>query len=251
MLFCYSRQQSSSIYDQLCFGIRFLDFRLHVDELDSAVHLSHSFDTRYTLRDALGEIRLFLEENPTEFIIIYLRIDHWWREDKSKGRRTQAILEILKSSRLKFADVVGESIHQICVSDVAGQVIIMLPDNSTVVPSSCGQSFVDSRRFYKVFDVWRCQSVSEATTCLDKHMVSRVEWTGHFGISGIALDLSVTGLPPSWTSHKLNDWFLSKLENDPDWSSCEAPIGVLMVDFADERLVRRLLSVVGLVTNSD
>jgi hypothetical protein len=213
--------------------------------------LSHSFDTGYSLQNALDEIREFLEENPSEFVIIYSRIDHWWREDRTQGRRGGEILKVLESSNIKLADVDGDSIQRVCVSDVAGQVILMLPDNNSVLPSNCGLSFIDSRKFYNVFDVWKLQSLNEAMMRLDEHMISRVKSHGLSHLAGVALDISVTGLPPSWTSHKLNEWFMSKLEKDSKWSCTEPPIGVLMLDFADEKLVRRLLSIVGLGSNSD
>ena len=247
MCFCYARQQSLSIYDQLCAGIRLLDFRLHVEDEEESpnVFLSHSFDTHYTLADALNEVASFLAEYPTEFVIIYIRIDHWWRSKAMKGQWQEIVEETLRSSRLELASVDSENLDHMKVSQLSGKALILMPDNNTVVSRESGISFLDSLKHYKVFDVWRCSGVADAMLAVSDHMYARrTEPRPRNTLTGLALDLTVTGLPPSWTSAELNEWFLARAESDPEWTG--QPMGVLLLDFADEVILRRLFAAFGI-----
>jgi hypothetical protein len=245
--FCYVRQQSLSIYDQLCAGIRFLDFRLHVEDEGEFpnVFLSHSFDTHYTLADALNEVAFFLAEYPTEFVIVYIRIDHWWRSKAKKGQWQAIVEKTLRSSRLELASIEAEALDHAKVSDLAGKALILMPDNNTVVSRESGISFLDSLKHYKVFDVWRFSGVADAMLAVSDHMYARhTEQRPRNVLGGLALDLTVIGLPPSWTSAELNEWFLARAESDPEWTG--QPMGVLLLDFADEMLLRRLFTAFGI-----
>ena len=71
----WARQQSLPIKDQLMLGVRGIDFRLHVRE-DGEVQISHGFDTTYSFKRGLEEIKDFLAEHGSEFVILFLRIGY-------------------------------------------------------------------------------------------------------------------------------------------------------------------------------
>jgi hypothetical protein len=134
------------------------------------------------------------------------------------------------------------------VKDVAGKVCLMIPNNGTVVPSDFSFGYIDSLRSFDVVDVWRCGSVCEAKAVLDKHMRNRdyglIDDRNYCFLRGVCLDITVTGIPPSWTSPALNEWFVSKLRSDPEWvSPSKEPLGVLLMDFVDDpNLISQLFS---------
>lgn len=66
--------QSYGIAEQLHFGVRLFDIRLQLRDNNLAV--VHSFvDQKLSFEAVLDEIKSFLEENPTEFIIISIKED--------------------------------------------------------------------------------------------------------------------------------------------------------------------------------
>ena len=64
----WAKTQDYSIYDQLCYGIRFLDLRL--TESEGLIWTSHSF-LCVPLEVCLHEIARFLLENPTEVVVVF------------------------------------------------------------------------------------------------------------------------------------------------------------------------------------
>jgi hypothetical protein len=249
MCFCIARQQSAYISDQLVMGVRFLDLRLHLlsTPTGAEIHISHSLDTVYTLKTVLAEVSEFLRLHPSEFIIIYLRIDHWYRLDSDRDERAAKVRQVLTDSGAPFADYSPlAEFSQTKVSDVSGKICLMFPDNGTVVPrGSTDIGYIDSLRFYRVLDVWESSTVCDARAKLDNYMGSRSSNPQADILTGVCLDLSVgIVIPPSWTSPSLNRWFVEKLRTDPDWSKAQPhSLGVLMLDFVDEDLVRELFEI--------
>lgn len=62
------------IYQQLCLGIRRLDFRLAFSEKEGEFYLVHTFAC-VTVKSALEQINLFLHEHPYEVLYIHARRD--------------------------------------------------------------------------------------------------------------------------------------------------------------------------------
>ena len=63
-----SQCQSWSIFDQLQAGIKFLDLRINTD--GSTLSIGHGPFTFSSLFTALSDVKRFLDENPTEFVIL-------------------------------------------------------------------------------------------------------------------------------------------------------------------------------------
>ena len=252
LLYCYARQQEASIRDQLLMGVRFFDFRLHhvTIENQASVYVSHSLDSKYSLNEALAAIRVFLEEFPTEFVIVYARIDHWFRNDGDDNHRAGAIQQILIEQRDLFCEI--QKVHQldtVRVRDIGGKVCLMIPDNGSVVPSPASSDicFLDSQQFYSVVDVWKTNSVFSARSVIDRFMSERgrKDDDGEQAsvLRGVCLDLTVGAIPPSCTSPSLNWWFVDNLCSNANWLSPAAkPLGILLLDFVDDELMRKIFS---------
>ena len=110
----WARQQSLPIKDQLMLGVRGIDFRLHVRE-EGEVQISHGFDTTYSFKRGLEEIKDFLAEHGSEFVILFLRIDWDHRlsdlfSAKARKTRTKLTQILLKSGieLAKVADTTGD-----------------------------------------------------------------------------------------------------------------------------------------------
>lgn len=79
----FSRCQSTSVFEQLCMGVRFLDLR--VEKNGNSLRLVHaaakcrktSSDKDFLLLDdVFSECEIFLKANPTETVIISIKCDH-------------------------------------------------------------------------------------------------------------------------------------------------------------------------------
>ena len=62
-------QPGSPFYLQLCHGVRFLDVRVGLCAQDNTYYLVHTFAVA-KLDDALADVKRFVEENPTEVIVL-------------------------------------------------------------------------------------------------------------------------------------------------------------------------------------
>jgi len=90
----WAKTQDLDIYEQLLYGIRYLDIRLETNE-HQQIYLNHEkFDcwnkkthARYLLSDAFDETIEFLYNNPSETVIIHLKCDncHIPKEDKDNN----------------------------------------------------------------------------------------------------------------------------------------------------------------------
>ena len=67
--------QERSIEEQLNSGIRFLDIRITNDSGSNEIVISHYLRSKITLRKVLEEVRKFLQQNPSELVILLIRED--------------------------------------------------------------------------------------------------------------------------------------------------------------------------------
>jgi hypothetical protein len=67
------QNQDKSISTQLQLGVRYIDLR--VSQENDRIFCSHRFLTSTSLIDALNQIRCFLWNHPTEFVLLYIRAD--------------------------------------------------------------------------------------------------------------------------------------------------------------------------------
>ena len=243
MLFPWARQQSLSIGSQLRVGIRMLDIRLHVLE-DMSIRISHRFDTSYLFVDVLDEVKNFLLIHRSEFVVLYLRIDYDNPlDEKFQAKQQEAIDNVISTSGIPIASLNGVDLPDIRVEQLAGQVLILSPSGSIFHPES-STPFLDSNRFYRVRDIWRCNFVHGpcgARARLDSYMCEGFAQPS--GLQGIAIDMTCPGLTPSLTSPGMNSWFLHKLREDTRWIHRlqEGPLGILTLDFVNRNVLRSLI----------
>lgn len=64
--------QQDGIYEQLCYGARYLDLRIYYHEADNTIYCAHGLGTGITLEDALSDIKRFDSEYPGQFYFISL-----------------------------------------------------------------------------------------------------------------------------------------------------------------------------------
>ncbi|KAF8510514.1 PLC-like phosphodiesterase [Hysterangium stoloniferum] len=73
------RTQDRSIFDQLNAGIRFLDIRFGLDENTNVLRVYHAdtlLSATASLEDVLWGLYYFLDHNPTETLLVSLKVDH-------------------------------------------------------------------------------------------------------------------------------------------------------------------------------
>jgi hypothetical protein len=248
VLFSMARQQSLPIKDQLSVGIRFLDLRLNCNN-PRAVRVSHYRDTFYLLSDVFDDVTRFLREEPTEFVIVYLRVDHNFRStfDGSDKQQWQSdIRDVLLKYSTYYADFEISRLSKLTVKDLASKIVLMAPRKdflSDPRPNSLGNPpIVDSETYYKVTDVWKSESESAAKEVLNNFMTTSYEPDLN-KFTGLAIDLTIAGTPPVETSPALLNWFTNEFESNKDWRKrkSEGPIGVFLTDFVTSDTLRPFL----------
>ena len=136
--FPFARQQHVPISDRLEAGIRFLDLRLRAS-IDS-VQISHRFDTMYDFVSVLKTVDIFLKEQPTEFLVLYIRVDWDHRLDPEPVgvpcERRLRIQEAIERSGLPLAEIRGSDFINTRVRDVRGRAILLIPDDGSVLSCS-------------------------------------------------------------------------------------------------------------------
>lgn len=235
----YAKTQNINIYRQLLLGIRFLDFRLDVtfDEFDvpNSIYLSHKFKSNSTLAQGLAQIKQYLQEYPSEFVYVYLRLDASHPLYMSFEWKRSYIQSVLLDSGLAFAQVDSEALKTVLVKDVAGKVILLTPYNSAL-PFVTPLTYVNTKSHYSVCDIYTYTSESAAkqamAQCFPQIPSGFTSTTGV--LTGFALDGQFNQLWPNLTSPSMNDWWFYNFQNTRSWQDRKRfPIGVFLIDFVN------------------
>ncbi len=243
----------------------------------SLLRVVHTLDTRYTLEEVLTEIKIFLDTYSTEFVIVLLRGDwppHVSFAADSGEAKVQRVTELgitLKNSGLNWADAVDSSTR---VGDIRGMALLLSDWFHEGLDSSLLQvPFLDKGTVYQVCDIWDDHQGERPAVKISRfmqstrndnvgmHLRNREERENPQGthprvcdalpgsrlLTGVALDRTHAYLvPPCLTSPAWNEWFANELELNPSWRpqmDPPIPIGVVLIDFADRPILRRLLDV--------
>jgi hypothetical protein len=225
----WAQTQESSLAQQLCFGIRFLDFRVRV--LKGQVILSHGLSSDARLDLSLETLRYFLDTHPTEFVIVYLRADKW-HEMSSEDR--QKVREVILASKLVFSAAL-DSFATVRVGDLAGKVAYFSPD--VPVPRITWRT-----ELLAYCDIWQEPSVEEARARVTAYLQSLQarQSSGDGSLTGVALDGAFPVKQQCYTSRELNTWLLSRLQMG-EFSKLRS-LGLLIIDFASDDFVAALLA---------
>ena len=119
-----SQCQNYTIYDQLNFGIRYLDARL--SDKDSNIFLCHGPITcyknnggKYLYKDLLNECSKFLNENPSEFIIINVKNEQMASNIQNFNKKVDdETLTIVNAQNLYISNEIPK------LKDVRGKIIL-------------------------------------------------------------------------------------------------------------------------------
>ena len=225
----WAQTQESSISQQLCFGVRFLDFRVRV--LKGQVILSHGLSSDARLDLSLESVRYFLDSHPTEFVILYLRADKW--HEMSADDR-QKVREVMVASKLVFSAAL-DSFATVRVGDLAGKVAYFSPD--VPIPKVTWRT-----ELLAYCDIWQEPSVEEAKARVTAYLQSLQARSGAAdgSITGVALDGAFPVKQQCYTSRELNTWLLSRLQMG-EFSKLRS-LGLVIIDFASEEIVGALLA---------
>ena len=225
----WAQTQESSISQQMCFGVRFLDFRVRV--LKGQVILSHGLSSDARLDLSLESVRYFLDSHPTEFIILYLRADKW--HEMSAADR-QKVREVMVASKLVFSAAL-DSFATVRVGDLAGKVVYFSPD--APIPKVTWRT-----ELLAYCDIWQEPSVEEAKARVTAYLqgLQARSGSGDGSINGVALDGAFPVKQQCYTSRELNSWLLSRLQMG-EFSKLRS-LGLVIIDFASEDIVGALLA---------
>jgi len=114
--------QTHTITEQLHGGVRYLDLRICDDSKDGNVYISHTYISTLTLSNALQEIKTFLDEFPSEIIIISISQDYH-RSLSYNGRQSvEKMIEETFGSKLMHCREISLSIRTLW--DNGKQVVI-------------------------------------------------------------------------------------------------------------------------------
>jgi len=284
-----ARQQKMSIKRQLESGIRVVDLRIRYDTkpvskfvfgqaaTKPVIRVVHTLDTKYTLKQALGEIDAFLAKNDSEFVVILLRGD--WPPESSfspketKRERVRQLADLLSDSGIDFASNVNKD--STTIGDVRGKAILVSQWFQEDPATRSNVDIVDSEGIvipyvnwngnYQVCDIWDDNFDEKISLKVDRFMRSTQEKNvgviervgnkprvcdalpGSRLFTGVALDRTHGFIiPPGLTSNSWTNWFIRELETNPEWRpsmSPAVPVGIVLFDFADARYVERLVKV--------
>lgn len=246
----YAQTQTLSITEQLELGVRFLDLRLHVYYNQIDIHdkivISHLLDSNLTLSAVLGEVNAFLVAQPTEFVVLYLRIDSEHALDGDVSGKQEYVRDTIIESGIKLSGMGSSNVATVRVSSLAGKVLLLGPDSEVLPASSSSFKYVNSLTSYSVCDIWQESTIASAEAAIATCFPT-VPLSGAVSgiINGYALDGYFNNQPPIETSTVLNAWFFDQWTSNSAWLTRKTkPIGVLLLDNITEESMAQIFDVV-------
>lgn len=235
----YAQTQTNSIMNQLLLGVRLLDLRLWVTfdefDLDDSIYLSHTFRSNLTLANTLAQVRQFLVEHPTEFVVLMTRIDAQHQLRTESERKQKFVESFFVDAGIDFANV-SDSLTTVTVGDLAGKVVVMAPYGS-VLPNNSVVPIIDRDTQYAVCDIYLLSSIFTAKERMATCFPQVPEAMSETGVlTGYALDGHFDQLWPNLTSPEVNDWWVYNFQNNPLWVRRKLqPVGMMMIDFCEPK----------------
>ena len=229
--------QSYTVGEQLSMGVRFFDIRLQLRGSELAV--VHSFvDQRLTFDEVLDEIKVFLTQNPSEFIIISIKEDADAQEpelpfEKAVEDTLSEHLGSLLSTDKNVPSSVGEA---------RGKAHIVSRYGGASIGISASAGWADSTSFELgelfVQDYYAIDTV-EAKMHDINSAFSVAEKKNHALVLNFTSCYLSDGFPPAHapTTAKLINPILSELIINGDAAPC-----IFVSDFVTPELVRQILN---------
>ena len=232
----WAKCQDIGIEEQLHYGVRFFDLRVRIIPKTEEVLISHGLTSDTSLAEAIEVIFGFLQEHPSEGVIMYIRADRWHGVDKDSA---DLLAKIIKTTGMPL--VQEPNISSLRVKDISGRaLLISTPD--TIRPQS-GIPFL-TNEILQYCDIFQESTIDGAKSKIESYMLKKPEnTTDAFG--GVAIDGTFPIRQQSQTSRELNAWFIEMLSTDDAWKDRIElhPFGILMIDFADFDILNFLISI--------
>lgn len=231
----FGKCQSLPISEQLTIGVRFLDIRLRL--VDDELLVVHNFvDQKMNFRELLPQLTQFLQENPSEFLIVSIK------EEASALHSDGTFSKALENMLGEYPDIVS-SADQLPeqVGEARGKLYLLsrYPDNAMGIP--CADHWQDNTSFelqnLYVQDHYRLQATSEKLP--DILHTFDVADSGQYAL---VLNYSSCYISPSFppayagiTAGRINPWLKTNL------AETEGHVGVLICDFITSDLAQRII----------
>ena len=171
-LFCYhyfiwlfAQCQYLSIKKQLERGIRALDLRLTVH--NDIIYIGHHFISHYTLENVLLEVEEFLNENPSEFVCIFMK-DDW----KTYNWNSEEYKSIWKFFNRQYTIKNNKNIFNTTLKDLQSKIIPII-DNTYIKHIPSDISFIDIDDI-EYIHCWNSGHVDNAICILEKSVPKNI-----------------------------------------------------------------------------
>lgn len=226
----FGKCQTLPVPQQLELGVRFLDLRLRL--VDDELWIYHNFvEQKTNFDDTLEDLALFLQENPTEFLILSLK------EEAEPIRSGKQFSEALENKLLQYPELLcADNSLPKTVGAARGKAFILARYDNSTIGIDCAEGWVNNAAFalndlyiqdhYKLSDTAeKLPDITEAFTAANSGSYSLV-------LNYTSCYLSA-GFPPSYAgtpAHTINPWLRQQL------AKAEGPAGIVICDFITSEL---------------
>lgn len=179
LLWSWAKCQSASLLEQLCMGVRRLDFRLSDEGTNDEILIAHKWPTYLSFNQALDVLKVFLEEHPSEIVFLCIKRD--WDNRKSWHSSSSA-LATLNSKGFRFPNDLGFEGSRTTVGAVRGCLFVSSQDHcmwqtaasdyTALLPGRCNLD----RGF---LDVWEAGSPAAAKAAICRRLDAQPQPTKH------------------------------------------------------------------------
>ncbi len=216
--------QDLTIKEQLKIGVRFFDIRLQL--VNNELNVVHSFvDQKLKFKKVIKDISSFIEENPSEFIIISLK------EDADSKNSTIDFDEKLINELKKYSNICFDNVLPNTLNEARGKIYILNRFSSDDIGIPAYFGWMDSTSFnldsLYVQDNYCINDINVKK----EDIINAIKYTNDNNI----LSLNFTscyfdyGFPPTYAvppAIDINAWFIEYLESNND-----SHLGIMVMDF--------------------
>ena len=241
--------QNSSIYSQLNSGIRYLDLR--VDSNGTICHgilkcyksIVTNKENELKLSDVLDYVEKFLENNPSEFVILQIKRE---RKNSDKNDFKNNIGRLLKNkSKYYYRKKSGADLSTLTVSDVRGKFLVFARDCGDIDGGafvysnwgdneSCTLAKIDGHDCF-LQDEYKAKTKNEKIECI-KNFYNKIwekDLTGKFVVNFT----SCVGYYILWAvAMQINPSFKKFLEKN----NLNKKFGIVLMDFPNGNLIESI-----------
>ena len=226
--------QKTTIKEQLYMGVRFFDIRLRLvnDEL-TVVH--GIVDQKLTFESVLKDVNEFIENYPSEFLIISLK------EDDDPKDSTLVFHEKLEADLAKYPLICGDREFPASVGAARGKIFVLARYGNASVGIPASPGWMDSRSFelngFYVQDHYRITDVEDKKNNI-KNAVEIAAEKKYSLVLNFASCYLENALPPasaSKTAKQINPFLLDMLDET------SSPLGVLLCDYITTDLCAKII----------